>query len=119
MARTGDHLSRYTMYKTIARQAQGLDLGRRVLSVSNSMDLCRRLGVADQDIQEANYPDIRINATGLPPESVTAVISDQVFEHLRVSAQRGRCRGAPHPRTRWYCHSHDLLPDAVPRESDV
>lgn len=82
MARKGDQLSRYSMYKKIAQQAHGLDLGRCVLSVSHSKDLCSRLGVSDECIQEANYPDVKINATGLPSESVTAVISDQVFEHI-------------------------------------
>jgi SAM-dependent methyltransferase len=70
------------MYKRIVDQTRGLNLGSEVLSISHSRLLCSRLGVLDRYIREANYPDVSLQDTRLPSNSCSAVVSDQVLEHI-------------------------------------
>lgn len=78
----GEHLIRYTMYRRIAAEARHLDPGERVLAVSGSTHLCRVLGAKAEHITEIHYPETDICQTGLPSGSYTAVVSDQVLEHV-------------------------------------
>ena len=82
---TGDTLSRFGMYAAIdaeprARIAQG-----PVLSVSHSTALCKRLGSPGLEIVEANYPEQKINELRFPANTFSAVVSDQVFEHIECT----------------------------------
>lgn len=78
----GEHVTRYTMYKKLVAEFGQLGLGDRVLSISHSTKLCKLLGARDEHIVEANYPEHVIDKLGYPSESFSAVVSDQVFEHI-------------------------------------
>jgi len=79
---TGDILGRYTMYEKMSAQFDGRDLGDRVLSVSHSRKLCGFLGARDSVILEANYPEHSLGNLPFAPNSFSAVVSDQVLEHI-------------------------------------
>lgn len=70
------------MYEAIQAQAKGLDFGDRVLSVSHSQRLCGLVGVKPGYVTEANYPEHTFCKLDLPSNSYTAVVSDQVLEHV-------------------------------------
>jgi SAM-dependent methyltransferase len=78
----GDHIVRYSMYKALEAEPRAQITTGPVLSISHSTDLCRRLSAPGVDIIEANYPDQAINALNFPDDTFTAVISDQVLEHI-------------------------------------
>jgi hypothetical protein len=80
--RRGEHLIRYSMYRKIQEQARGLDFGHNVLSISHSGHLCSLVGIDRSTISDANYPEVSINQTGRADGSCSAVVSDQVFEHM-------------------------------------
>jgi SAM-dependent methyltransferase len=73
------------MYKKLIGTLGGQSLGDRVLSVSHSKKLCHLLGADDASIVEANYPEQRIDKLSFPNESFSAVVSDQVFEHIECT----------------------------------
>jgi SAM-dependent methyltransferase len=83
----GVHITRYSMYKALQSQASGLDFGLRVLSISHSNGLCRLLGIAQSYISEASYPEQNICGLSLPSETYSAVVSDQVLEHISCTPE--------------------------------
>src|SRR5690606_1865905 len=80
--RRGEHLIRYSMYRRIKEQTRGLDFGQDVLSISHSELLCELVGIDRGSISPADYPAVSIDRTGRADASCSAVISDQVFEHM-------------------------------------
>ncbi len=83
----GEHIVRYQMYKAIQRQTSGVQFGSRVLSISHSGTLGRVLGIPESAIFEANYPEHDIGSLNLPSDTYSAVISDQVFEHIACTPE--------------------------------
>jgi hypothetical protein len=81
----GDHIVRYSMYKKLQALVQPQDMGDRVLSISHSTDLFRLLGASQSSIEEANYPDQRIDHLSVEPDSFSAGVSDQVLEHIEYT----------------------------------
>jgi SAM-dependent methyltransferase len=53
-----------------------------ILSISHSTGLCRRLSASGLEIIEANYPESQIDKLGFDDNTFSAVVSDQVFEHV-------------------------------------
>jgi SAM-dependent methyltransferase len=78
----GETLDRYSMYRNLRCEFDGRDLGERVLSISHSKKLCEILGARERVIVEANYPEQSLHDLHFPSQSFTAVVSDQVFEHI-------------------------------------
>jgi SAM-dependent methyltransferase len=78
----GAHIVRYQMYKEIQRDLCGHSLGERVLSISHSSRLCGLLNVHPEHVVEANYPEQNICRLSYPDGTFSAVVSDQVFEHI-------------------------------------
>jgi SAM-dependent methyltransferase len=79
---TGDILGRYVMYKKLGEQFAGHDLGDRVLSISHSRKLCSLLGAQESAILDANYPEHSLADLRFAANSFSAVVSDQVLEHI-------------------------------------
>ncbi len=82
---TGAPIQRYGMYQKLKLQFQEQNLGNRVLSISHSNPLCHLLGAENDDITEANYPEHAINQLRFEAELFSAVVSDQVFEHIECT----------------------------------
>lgn len=78
----GPMFQRYGMYLLLQEQCRGLDFGSEVLTISWSNGLGKLLGIDPAVMRPANYPEVSIHRTGLPDNSVSAVLSDQVFEHM-------------------------------------
>jgi SAM-dependent methyltransferase len=70
------------MYRNLHVEFGDRDLGDRVLSISHSKKLCGILGAQEAAIVEANYPEQSIHNLDFRSQSFTAVVSDQVFEHI-------------------------------------
>lgn len=70
------------MYKRIRAQFADRNLGDRILSISHSRKLCTLLGAQDSAILEANYPEHSIGDLHFESNSFSAVVSDQVMEHI-------------------------------------
>lgn len=87
---TGYHMVRYRMYERIGEVMNEQDaVGRRVLSISQSEQLCRLIGQPDLEISEANYPEHNIlDLRAFADDSFDYVVSDQVFEHIEGSPQQ-------------------------------
>jgi SAM-dependent methyltransferase len=81
----GEHIVRYSMYRQMKEQLAGQDLGPRVLSVSHSNFLCKLLGADETAITQANYPDQQIDRLKFEDNSFSAVVSDQVLEHIECT----------------------------------
>ena len=80
--RKKDSVVRFAMYKALEENPR-ISIGPDpVLSISHSTYLCKRLGVAENKIVEASYPDQKINKLRFPDNTFAAVVSDQVFEHI-------------------------------------
>ncbi len=75
-------LMRYSMYRSLQEDLRGVDLGHDVLAISHSAPLGELLGVGRPHIVEANYPEQAIDALSYPDNSFSAVVSDQVLEHV-------------------------------------
>jgi len=78
----GDSLGRFSMYQSLRTQFCGLNIGDSVLSISHSSKLCRLLGATQADIVEANYPEQSIDRLKFASDTFSAVVSDQVLEHI-------------------------------------
>jgi len=80
----GEHFARYNMYKSLQTEPifATSSSWRRVLSISHSVGLCKTLGVRSEAIVQANYPEQKINALRFDSNWFTAVVSDQVLEHI-------------------------------------
>jgi SAM-dependent methyltransferase len=81
----GEHIVRYTMYKKLQSVLSGRTLGDRVLSISHSTRLCELAGVDRGNLVEANYPAQQIDKLRFPSDSFSAVVSDQVLEHIECT----------------------------------
>lgn len=81
----GAPLVRYAMYKQLQALFKNHSLGDNVLSVSHSTLLCELLGADKSKVVEANYPEQRINQLSFPDNTFSAVVSDQVFEHIECT----------------------------------
>lgn len=84
----GTHVTRYVMYRSLRESATKVDLGDHVLSISHSKHLCAMFHVRPECIVEANFPDYSLCDLKLPSESFTAIVSDQVLEHVSCDPQR-------------------------------
>jgi SAM-dependent methyltransferase len=78
----GEILGRYRMYQALRSQLAGRTLGERVLSISHSRKLCALLGAEENAIVEVNYPQHTINRLPFDSGCFSAVVSDQVLEHI-------------------------------------
>lgn len=80
----GQQFTRYSMYRSL--QAEPIFATSaswsKVLSISHSLGLCKVLGVKSEAIIQANYPDQKINALNFSSDYFSAVVSDQVLEHI-------------------------------------
>lgn len=81
----GDALSRYAMYKAIEAEPGARIAEGPVLSISHSLNLARRLSAPGVDFVEANYPNQKINALQFDDNTFSAVVSDQVLEHVECT----------------------------------
>jgi ubiquinone/menaquinone biosynthesis C-methylase UbiE len=73
------------MYRLLREQFGERDLGNRVLSISHSRYLCALLGASDDVISEANYPEQSVDKLAFEAGTFSAVVSDQVFEHIKCT----------------------------------
>src|SRR5437899_1020027 len=78
----GEVLGRYRMYQALRSQLASRILGERVLSISRSRKLCALLGAKENSIVEVNYPQVSIDHLPFESEYFSAVVSDQVLEHV-------------------------------------
>ena len=83
----GPHITRYYMYRYLARFKQSPGRVARVLSISHSVELCKLLGLADHHLIEANHPEYTALSLPFPDESFDYVVSDQVLEHIEGDPQ--------------------------------
>jgi len=84
----GPHLTRYVMYHSLREHARDINLGDRILSISHSKHLCALFGGSQEQIVEANYPEYSFCKLALPSDSYTAIVSDQVLEHISCPPQQ-------------------------------
>lgn len=86
-ARTGVHVTRYTMYGRLSRFRCVDPEGKSVLAISGSQSLCRVLGFDDAQILNADYPKYDLLDLPFPANSFDYVVSDQVLEHIEGNPQ--------------------------------
>lgn len=87
-AKRGPHVTRYTMYKELAKFAVTQSEPKKVLSISGSQTLCKVLGFDDSQIHNVQYPDVSILSLPYPDSSYDALIADQVLEHVKGDPQK-------------------------------
>lgn len=78
----GAHVTRYYMYRHLARYAEQRDERAKVLSLSHSEGLARLLGFNDAQITNVSYPEVNVLKLPFDDETFDAVVSDQVLEHV-------------------------------------
>jgi hypothetical protein len=78
----GPHITRYVMYESIKAHAKDIQLGDRILSISRSQDLAALAGGSLNNVFDAVYPAYSFCDLKLPSETYTAIVSDQVLEHI-------------------------------------
>jgi SAM-dependent methyltransferase len=83
----GEHFTRYNMYKSLQTEPvfAASTSWEKVLSISHSLRLCEVLGVRPEAIVQANYPEQKINALKFDSNYFSAVVSDQVLEHIECN----------------------------------
>ena len=81
-ARKGPHVTRYSMYRTLAEHKEPDVAGKRVLSISGSVDLCKVVGFSEDQIEDTAYPDVSILSLPYKDNEFDALICDQVLEHV-------------------------------------
>jgi hypothetical protein len=84
----GPSIVRYVMYESIRAQTKDLQLGDRILTISHSRRLCGLAGGSQEHVTEANYPEQSFCKLDLPSNTYTAVLSDQVLEHISCHPQQ-------------------------------
>lgn len=92
---TGPHITRFFMYEHLSQLAHRLPKDGRVLSISGSNRLCEVLGLASNEIVEADYPQYTVLNLDFPDRAFDFVVADQVLEHVEgdpVEAIRETCR---------------------------
>lgn len=83
----GPHITRYYMNRHLAAYKQEPEKEARVLSISNSMNLCQAMGLDAADVIDAHYPEYNILSLPFPDNSFDYVVSDQVLEHVEGNPQ--------------------------------
>lgn len=78
----GEIFGRYRMYQALCSQLAGRILGDRVLAISHSRKLCVLLGAKENAIIDVNYPEHTMDNLPFNSEYFSAVVSDQVLEHI-------------------------------------
>jgi SAM-dependent methyltransferase len=73
------------MYVRLKAALKPGDLGEKVLSISHSKKLCHVLSADEARVVEANYPEERINRLSFASNTFSAVVSDQVLEHIECA----------------------------------
>jgi len=89
--KTGDHLTRYYMYKHLASVFDTFNKDschKRVLSISSSIKLCSLLNIENAEITEANFPEYNILNLPFPDNYFDYVVGDQVLEHVEGNPQQ-------------------------------
>jgi SAM-dependent methyltransferase len=81
-SRRGPHVTRYAMYRRLARHAAARDPAHRVLAISGSGNLAILLGYAPEQITHAAHPEYDVRALPFADDAFDAVVSDQVLEHI-------------------------------------
>lgn len=84
----GAHLTRYSMYERLGVVGRELPFrDGRVLCISHSKSLCRRMGISEANVTEAEYPTESLLSLSFGTESFDFILSDQVLEHLEGDPQ--------------------------------
>lgn len=88
---TGHHMTRYRMYHDIGKVMDGVDrtkIGRDVVAISGSGDLCRAMQVhAGHQLTHAVYPHEDATKLSYASNSFDYYVSDQVLEHVAANPQ--------------------------------
>jgi SAM-dependent methyltransferase len=84
----GPHITRFFMYRHLAKFRQSPNVATKVLSISHSDRLCEVLGLDPRLVTEANYPAVSMLSLPYPDGSFDYVVSDQVLEHVAGDPQR-------------------------------
>jgi SAM-dependent methyltransferase len=83
----GPRIARYQMYRQLSRYSAERPAEERALSVSRSAPLAKTLGFNDAQIVEAAFPEINLLALPFADQTFTAVVSNQVLEHVEGNPQ--------------------------------
>lgn len=83
----GPHITRYTMYRQLARLGPLMPKGGKALSISHSTGLLKITNASPSSITEANYPDTSLTSLPFSSEQFDIVVSDQVLEHVEGDPQ--------------------------------
>ena len=83
----GPKISRYYMYRHLARFSEERDPEHKLLSISHSEKLAKVLGYQDAQITDVRYPDYNTLHLPFADAEYDAVVSDQVLEHVEGSPQ--------------------------------
>lgn len=81
----GPHITRYAMYRELENicKDENQGLGKKVLSISQSVDLVKIIGLDKAEIVEANYPGHNfLKLEAFSEEQFDYIVSDQVLEHV-------------------------------------
>lgn len=85
----GPHITRYAMYDHLSKVGGQLPKQTGdVLSVSDSTNFIRLLGIKPTSITEANYPDHNFLSLQFPDQGFDFIFSDQVLEHVEGDPQQ-------------------------------
>jgi SAM-dependent methyltransferase len=83
----GPHITRFYMYEKI-KDSMVIKSEGKVLSISQSIPLCKYLNMDALEIIEANYPEHDLlNLEAFSQDDFDYVICDQVLEHVEGSPQ--------------------------------
>ena len=85
--RRGPHVTRYYMYMHLSKVITDKAPAARVLSISQSVPLCRILGLDTENVVEADYPEASILSLPFGDCEFDYVVSDQVLEHVEGDPQ--------------------------------
>ncbi len=86
-AKTGPHVTRYTMYRRLAQFKEPGAENKSVLSISASSELCETLGFEKQNVHDTSYPDVSILDLPFQNNQFDAMVCDQVLEHVEGDPQ--------------------------------
>lgn len=88
----GHHVNRYRMYHDIGAVMEAVDrsrMGRDVVAISGSGDLCRAMQVhTGHQLTHAVYPHEDATKLSYPSNSFDYYVSDQVLEHVGDNPQK-------------------------------